>query len=42
MFRELNIDARRIAWAVARGRASQNGSVHAFLAVRLGVAPALR
>lgn len=43
MFRELNIDARRIAWAVARERrGSENGSLRAFLAVRLGVAPAVR
>jgi putative flavoprotein involved in K+ transport len=42
MFREINIDARRIAWAVARARARGAHWLLGFLAVRLGVAPAVR
>jgi putative flavoprotein involved in K+ transport len=37
MFREINIDARRIAWAVARER-RRAFELREFLAVRLGVA----
>ena len=43
MFREINIDARRIAYAFARDRATRNGGAavgeraRTLLAVRLGI-----
>jgi putative flavoprotein involved in K+ transport len=43
MFREINIDARRIGYAFARDRAARNGGgplgerARALLAVRLGI-----
>ena len=40
MFREINIDARRIAWAVARQHARGGPYLRDFVAIRLGVAPA--